>query len=84
VCIDHEGSEVPAVKVEEVVDPTGCGDAYRSGILYALANRLPLETGARIGSLIGSLKVAVAGPQGLELDPEEFRASYRQEYGEGF
>lgn len=84
VCIDHERSEVPAVKVKEVVDPTGCGDAYRSGILYALAKGLPLETGARIGSLIGSLKAAVAGPQGLELDPEQFRASYRQEYGEEF
>ena len=67
-----------------MVDPTGCGDAYRSGVLYAIANDLPLETGARIGSLIGSLKVRVAGPQGLELDPEGFRAAYQREYGEGF
>ncbi len=84
VRIDHESSEIPAVKVDEVVDPTGCGDAYRSGILYALAHDLPLEAGARIGSLIGSLKVGVAGPQGLELSPEAFRTAYREEYGEGF
>lgn len=84
VRIDRERSEVPVVKADHVEDPTGCGDAYRSGILYALANDLPLETGARIGSLIGSLKVAVAGPQGLKLDPEGFRAAYRKEYGESF
>jgi adenosine kinase len=84
VLIDQERSDIPAITAKDVVDPTGCGDAYRSGILYALANGLPLETGARIGSLIGSLKVAVAGPQGLELDLEGFRAAYRQEYGEEF
>jgi adenosine kinase len=84
VRIDQERSEVAVVKADHVEDPTGCGDAYRSGILYALANDLPLETGARIGSLIGSLKVAVAGPQGLKLDPEGFRAAYRKEYGESF
>lgn len=84
VRIENEHSQVKAVKVKEVVDPTGCGDAYRSGILYALASGLSLEVGARIGSLIGSLKVTVAGPQGLELDPEGFRRAYRQEYGEDF
>jgi len=84
VKMDHEESVVAPVPADEVVDPTGCGDAYRSGVLYAIANDLPLETGARIGSLIGSLKVRVAGPQGLELDPEGFRAAYQREYGEGF
>lgn len=84
VRIDHPRSEVPVITADKMVDPTGCGDAYRSGILYALENDLPLETGARIGSLMGSLKVAVAGPQGLELDPEGFHAAYRQEYGEEF
>ena len=84
VQIDREHSEISVVKAEHVEDPTGCGDAYRAGILYALANELPLETGAQIGSLIASLKVSVAGPQGLELDPEEFHAAYRQEYGEDF
>jgi adenosine kinase len=84
VQIDRERIEVPVVKADHVQDPTGCGDAYRSGILYALANDLPLETGARIGSLIGSLKAAVDGPQGLKLDPEGFRAAYHEEFGEDF
>ncbi len=84
VLVEQERSDVPAVTAAQVVDPTGCGDAYRSGILYALEKGLSLEAGARIGSLIGSLKVAVAGPQGLELDLEGFRAAYRKEYGEEF
>lgn len=84
VNVEHARSDIRPVKAETVIDPTGCGDAYRSGILYALAKGLPLEAGARIGSLIGSLKVRVAGPQGLELDPERFREAYEKEYGEPF
>lgn len=84
VNVEHDQSDISPVVAGTVVDPTGCGDAYRSGILYALAKNLPLETGARIGSLIGSLKVRVAGPQGLELDPEAFRNAYQEEYGETF
>jgi adenosine kinase len=84
VRMDGDGCDVAVVKADEVVDPTGCGDAYRAGILYALAQDLPLETGARIGSLLGSLKVELAGPQSLEMDLAEFRTRYEKEYGEGF
>jgi adenosine kinase len=84
VNIENDQTDVPVIAADEVVDPTGCGDAYRSGILYALAKDIPLEMGARIGSLIGSLKVRVAGPQGLELDTAGFKAAYQKEYGEGF
>lgn len=84
VAMENDRIEIPPVKADEVIDPTGCGDAYRSGILYALANDLSLETGARIGSMIGSLKVRVAGPQGLQLDSDGFRAAYRKEYGEDY
>jgi len=75
-------SEIPPVKVEKAVDPTGCGDAYRAGLLYALAHALPLEQGARLGSLMGSLKVARRGPQSIELDLAAIRERYRAEYGE--
>ncbi|MCP4035401.1 MAG: hypothetical protein GY733_00565, partial [bacterium] len=50
----------------------------------ALANGLTLETGARIGSMIASLKVRVSGPQGLELSTDDFRAAYRKEFGEDY
>lgn len=77
-----EQSEVAAVPATSVVDPTGCGDAYRAGLLYALAAGLPLDAGARIGSLLGSMKVARRGPQSLDVDPVAFRAQYQEVYGE--
>lgn len=62
--ITPEGeTHIEAVKPEAVKDPTGCGDAYRAGFIYGIENNLDLITGCRIGSLMGSLKVAVQGPQ---------------------
>ena len=75
-------TEIRPVKAEQAVDPTGCGDAYRAGLLYALAHRLPLEQGARLGSLMGALKVARRGPQSIELDLAAIRERYRAEYRE--
>ena len=77
-------TEVPVVRAERVVDPTGCGDAYRSGILLAIARGLPIETGARIGSLMGSLKVAQPGPQSIELGLDAIRDRFEQEFGYRF
>ncbi|MBW2424509.1 MAG: carbohydrate kinase family protein [Deltaproteobacteria bacterium] len=76
--------EVAPVKAEQAVDPTGCGDAYRAGLLYALAHDLPIGTGVQLGSLMGSLKVARPGPQSIELDLPAIRECYRNVYGEGF
>lgn len=73
--------EIPAVKAERVVDPTGCGDALRAGLLHGLASGRPLATAARMGVLMGALKVAEARPQGLRLDVDAFRARYAQEFG---
>ncbi len=53
---------IEAVKPTRVEDPTGCGDAYRAGLIYGLQNNLDLVTACRIGSVMGSLKVAVQGP----------------------
>ena len=79
--LDDESIELPAVTAEQVVDPTGCGDAYRAGILYALHHGLPLEQGARMGSLLGSLKVAHAGPQSIDIDLAGFRDRFEREFG---
>ena len=64
-----------------VTDPTGCGDAFRAGLLYGRSCGLDLVDACRVGSLLGSLKVAVSGPQGLELDAADFRARYQREFG---
>jgi len=82
--MERDRIEIPPVKATEVVDPTGCGDSYRAGLLYAIANDLPLETGARLGSLMGSLKVARRGPQSINLDLAAIRERFESEYGESF
>ena len=82
--IESDRVEIESVKPTEVVDPTGCGDAYRAGLLYAIANDLPLETGARLGSLMGSLKVARRGPQSINLDLASIRERFESEFGESF
>ena len=56
-------TQIQAVEPEDVQDPTGCGDAFRAGLLYGLLNDLDLVTACRIGSVMGSIKVAVQGPQ---------------------
>jgi len=76
--------EVPSVEATEIVDPTGCGDAYRAGLLYALAGDLPLEMGTQLGSLMGSLKIARQGPQSIELEIEGIREAYQAAFGETF
>ncbi len=55
--------DVPAVKPEGLVDPTGCGDAYRSGLLYAMARGWGWEKAGRLASLMGSIKIAHRGGQ---------------------
>lgn len=84
VAVEDPQAEIPVVKAESVVDPTGCGDAYRSGLLYAMARGLPLETGARLGSLMGSLKVARPGPQSIDCGLESIRDQFAQHFGYGF
>ena len=73
--------EVAPVQAEAVVDPTGCGDAYRAGLLYGRLQGMELHDACRVGSLMGSLKVAVEGPQGLDLEPGTVAERYAAEFG---
>lgn len=50
--------EIPVIPVAQVVDATGCGDAYRAGLLYGLSHSWSLEKSARLGSVIASIKIA--------------------------
>ena len=72
---------VPAVEPSAIVDPTGCGDSYRAGLLYSLLGKHPLELGARVGGLLGALKIAERGPQSIPLDSAAFRERYEREFG---
>lgn len=68
VWIDGEKTVVPAVQPAQVVDPTGCGDAWRGALLFGLERGWPLVRCAELGNRVGALKIAQRGPQNYRLD----------------
>jgi len=72
---------IPTARPEALVDPTGCGDAYRAGLIYGLQNGLDWETTGRIASLMGAIKIAHAGTQHHGLTMNEFRDRFRAAFG---
>jgi len=76
--------EIPPAKPKAVVDPTGCGDAYRAGLLYGLSEELDWETTGRIASLMGAAKIEVAGTQNHAFTLAEFKDRYRENFGHDF
>lgn len=80
--IYHKGGiiEIPVVQAAEVTDPTGCGDAYRAGLLYGLINDMDWETTGRIASLMGAIKIGHAGTQNHHFTKEEFYSRYKETF----
>jgi adenosine kinase len=72
---------IPAVAPSEVLDPTGCGDAYRAGLLHGIANDFDWATTGRLASLLGSIKIAQRGAQNHSFTREEIDARYREAFG---
>ena len=72
---------IPAVPAERVVDPTGCGDAFRGGLLYGIEHGLDWETTGRLASLMGSLKIAHQGPQNHKPSRDEIRDRFQAAFG---
>jgi adenosine kinase len=68
VWIDGEKTQVPAVTPTQVVDPTGCGDAWRGALLFGLEQGWDLARCAALGNRIGALKIAQRGPQNYRID----------------
>jgi len=73
--------DIPSVAPEEVVDPTGCGDAYRAGLLYGIAAGLDWAATGRLASLMGALKVASRGGQNHRATRAEIDARYHRSFG---
>ena len=73
---------IPCAPAHEVVDPTGCGDAYRAGLIHGILRGLDWETTGRIASLMGAIKVGVRGTQNHTFTKAEFAAQYRAAFGE--
>lgn len=74
-------THIPAVKATAVVDPTGCGDAYRAGLLYGLTLGWDWADCCRIASLMGALKIAERGAQNHTASREAISALLQQHYG---
>jgi adenosine kinase len=72
---------IPAATAHRVVDPTGCGDAYRAGLIFGLMNGMDMATAGRIASLMGAIKIEHLGPQNQRFDYDQFADQFRQQFG---
>ncbi|HEY0745761.1 MAG TPA: carbohydrate kinase family protein [Steroidobacteraceae bacterium] len=72
---------IPAAKPKALVDPTGCGDAYRAGLIHGLLRGLDWETIGRTASLMGAIKIESRGPQNHRFTRAEFDRRFRDNFG---
>lgn len=82
VYVDGEKIDVPCAPISGAVDPTGCGDAYRAGLMFGLSKGKDWKTSAQIASLCGAIKIEQSGTQNHSFTPEEFADRYQQAFGE--
>jgi adenosine kinase len=73
--------DIPPAKPAAILDPTGCGDAYRSGILYGITRGLDWETAGRLGSLMGAIKIAQRGGQNHRPTRDEIASAFHAQFG---
>ena len=78
VYADGKRVSIPVVAVEELKDPTGCGDAYRAGLIYGIMNDMDWETTCRIASLMGAIKIQHHGTQNHRFGLDEFKDRFKQ------
>lgn len=82
--LHHNGQveQIAPVKISGTVDPTGCGDAYRAGLLYGLASGWDWKKSAQLGSVMGAIKIESPGPQNHKPSRTDIAARYAGAYGE--
>jgi adenosine kinase len=81
VIVNGKAESIPAVKPAQVVDPTGCGDAYRAGLLYGIANGFDWPTTGRLASLLGTVKIGQRGAQNHQFTHDEISERFRNAFG---
>jgi adenosine kinase len=79
--VDGRILPIPAAPVREVVDPTGCGDAYRAGLLYGIARDMDWETTGRLASLMGAIKIESRGGQNHAPSRGEIETRFAEAFG---
>src|SRR5260370_14581344 len=78
---DGQRIEIPCVRAAEVVDPTGCGDAYRAGLLYGLAAGFDWPKTGRLAAFIGSIKLPSRGGQNHSVSLHHIKDLFRRNFG---
>jgi adenosine kinase len=73
---------IPSVEPDALLDPTGCGDAYRAGLLYGIGCGWNWQKTGRLASLMGSIKIAHRGGQNHKLTPDDLAERYQRAFGE--
>ena len=76
-----EITTIPVAPVREVLDPTGCGDAFRAGLLYGIANRMDWGTAGRLASLMGAIKIESRGGQNHAPSRVEIESRFAESFG---
>ncbi len=74
--------EIPCAKPRTLVDPTGCGDAYRAGLIHGLLHALDWQTSGRLASLLGAIKIESRGPQNHAFTRAELLRRYSENFGQ--
>ncbi len=77
----NEVIPIPAVPTDRILDPTGCGDAYRAGLMYGLSHRWDWDRTGRLASLLGSLKIACRGGQNHTVTRAQLNEKLQEKFG---
>lgn len=78
---DGKTYDIPPAHERRITDPTGCGDAFRAGLIFGIERDYDWPTIGRIGNLMGALKVEHPGTQNQRFDYDEFAGQFRQQFG---
>jgi adenosine kinase len=81
VFADGKRHEIPCAPADKVVDPTGCGDAYRAGLLYGLAHGWDWSNTGKLASVMGAIKIAQRGAQNHAPGRDEIDARFKRAFG---
>jgi adenosine kinase len=81
IIADGKRHEIPCVEAQAVVDPTGCGDAYRAGLLYGISHGWDWPSTGKLGSLMGAIKIASRGAQNHSPTRDEIEARFQRAFG---
>ena len=82
IYVNGQRLTIPCVTAEQIVDPTGCGDAYRAGLLYGITQGWDWEKTGRLAAVMGAIKIASRGGQNHQPSREEIAARYTQAFGQ--